>query len=357
MLDSDSSLRLNLLRFPLIVGIVFIHAFGSTVRLAGGEVGVSHNASVAAFVQNLISQGVARIAVPVFFLMSGYLFFVNLEWSRQAYSAKLMRRTRTLLVPYLFWNVATLSVTALAQAMPAGKAFFSGKTPPIAGFGAYDYMNALLGLDGTPIAYQFWFIRDLMILVVLAPIGHLVNKTVPVTVYVLLFVCWFVNRWPVVAPACEATAFFYFGGYLAERGKSLFGWDRRGPIFLAVYLVIVLLDAASYGGSFNAYVHKVGIVLGVLSALYVTKHIARMEGLKAYVLGLGSASFFVYAAHEPLLTIIRKIAYRTLAPESSAVVLGLYFAIPIVVIAFLVLLYRGLARVAPRCVSVVTGGR
>lgn len=34
MLDNDSSVRLNLVRFPLIVGVVFIHANVATVLLA-----------------------------------------------------------------------------------------------------------------------------------------------------------------------------------------------------------------------------------------------------------------------------------------------------------------------------------
>ena len=40
MISSESSLRLNLLRFPLIVGVVFIHASATKVGFSGGEVGL-----------------------------------------------------------------------------------------------------------------------------------------------------------------------------------------------------------------------------------------------------------------------------------------------------------------------------
>lgn len=74
-LDSESSLRISLIRFPLIVCVVFIHAYGSTVGMAGMQIGVTNTNFAADFVRNIISQGIARTAVPLFFLISGYLFF------------------------------------------------------------------------------------------------------------------------------------------------------------------------------------------------------------------------------------------------------------------------------------------
>ena len=65
MLGALDSRRLVPLTFPLIVGVVYIHA--SDIRLAG------HATPWLDLICNLISQGVARVSVPAFFLMSGYL--------------------------------------------------------------------------------------------------------------------------------------------------------------------------------------------------------------------------------------------------------------------------------------------
>ena len=66
------SSRLKALRFPLIVGVVFIHAYATKVLLEGGrQVGTEQVGFAVSFVRNLISQGIARVAVPMFFLMSG----------------------------------------------------------------------------------------------------------------------------------------------------------------------------------------------------------------------------------------------------------------------------------------------
>jgi surface polysaccharide O-acyltransferase-like enzyme len=62
--------RLDLIMFPLIVAIVFIHSYNRAYTTMG---------SAAMFVRNFISYGLSSIAVPTFFLISGFLFFYELE--------------------------------------------------------------------------------------------------------------------------------------------------------------------------------------------------------------------------------------------------------------------------------------
>jgi surface polysaccharide O-acyltransferase-like enzyme len=90
MITQNVSSRLKALRFPLIVGVVFIHAYTTKVLLEGGhQAGTEHVDFAVSFVRNLISQGIARVAVPMFFLMSGYLFFQGYDGSMRAYRRKL----------------------------------------------------------------------------------------------------------------------------------------------------------------------------------------------------------------------------------------------------------------------------
>lgn len=357
MLDRESSLRLNLLRFPLIIGVVFIHAYSSTVGFAGGVVGISQPNFIADFVRNFLSHGVARIAVPLFFLMSGYLFFAGFKWSIESYVAKLKSRTKTLLIPFLFWNVATLIVIAAAQTIPATKNFFSGNNQLVTTFSVFDYFNAITGFTRSPIAYQFWFIRDLIILVLLAPVINVVIRFAPLPFLGLVLFCWVIGGWSVTAPSPEALLFFSLGAYFGLKKMSLFYLDAFGPMIAGLYLVVVIIDAITINHPLNPYLHKIGIVLGIFAALFSTKLAVQNEKLKLSIMQLSGASFFVYAVHEPLLTILRKISYKILLPESPFTILFLYFLIPTITITFAVVVYRGLTRVTPRFVGIVTGGR
>lgn len=49
-----------------------------------------------------IANLIGSIAVPVFFIISGYFFFTS-SWSIKTYFSKLRKRFRTLFIPYIAW--------------------------------------------------------------------------------------------------------------------------------------------------------------------------------------------------------------------------------------------------------------
>src|ERR1035438_3657752 len=229
--NDEVSSRIEILRFPLIVGVVFIHNYPTSVHMDHGSIGVTHASALVEFVRFFISQGVAIIAVPLFFLMSGYLFFLG-GWSREKYVSKLKRRIHTLLIPFLFWNIMTLVVFAIGESIPQTKKYFAYTDwPPVHSFSLLNYINALLGITVQhPISYQFWFIRDLMTLVILVPVIHflLVRKSA-LPFIAALFCLWFFTVWPVLWPSVEASFFFSLGAYLSQSGKSVRYLDKLGP--------------------------------------------------------------------------------------------------------------------------------
>ena len=358
-LDPSSSERLALLRFPLIVGVVFIHAYGSAVAFDNGAtvVGAAQDAPAAAFVQNLISQGLARVAVPLFFWMSGFFFFLDYGGTRREYGAKLRARVRTLLVPFLFWNAATLLVFGVVQALPATRGMFAAATRFVCDYRLADYLSALLGLERFPAAYQFWFIRDLMVVVLLAPVGQLLLRFVPRMSVLILMGLWFFDVWPVAIPSAAAVAFFHAGAWCARTGFRPAALDRFAVPLLAAYAAVVLMDAQGSGRDWPAAIHSTGILLGMASALVLSGPLARTRGLKKSLLAAGSCSFFVFAVHEPLLTVFKKTAFLVFRPESGAAVLVLYFAVPLAVIALALLVHGALRRLAPRLLAGIAGGR
>jgi surface polysaccharide O-acyltransferase-like enzyme len=353
--DDETSLRIEILRFPLIVGVVFLHNYDTTVPLAQGLVGVAHNSIWVEFVRFFISRGVAAIAVPLFFAVSGYLFFLG-EWSREKFFGKLKRRLRTLLIPFLFWNVLTLAVFAIAESIPQTQIYFAGSVwPPVRSFSRLDYVNALFGITAKfPVAFQFWFIRDLMALVLLAPATHFLLARRSALPFILaLFGLWFSTVWPILWPSVEASFFFCLGAYLAWPGKSVTYLDKFGPWIFSVFLGLLILHSALPDRL--PYLHKVVIAFGVPTLWWLTGPAVRMAKLKSLLIKLSSASFFVFAAHEPLLMIIRKVLYKQLLPTGGAAILALYFSIPICLLLFLVLTHRCLLKIVPSFVGFISG--
>ena len=353
--DESTSNRLAVLRFPLIVAVVFIHA--RAIALSGGAVVTKANdtAPSGLILIELISQGLARTAVPLFFMMSGFLFFWKMEWNWPHYLLKLQARVRTLLIPFLFWNILTLLIFAVLQAAPVTRLMLSGRFPEIADMLPLQLAMYLVGVGTGPAAYQFWFIRDLLMLVVAAPIFQLLgSRFLPIATLILL-VCWLLDIWPLKAPSIEAVGFFALGASFALRGRDPFLVDIAGRWLLAVYPVLLLAELLLPPTAWAVYLHRTGILVGAAAILYLTKFATTRADISRKLTALGTTSFFVFAAHEPLLTAVGKIALIVVSPASVWELLAIYLLAPIGVVGVLVAAYKVMEKHASRFLSIIAG--
>ena len=98
------------------------------------------------------------------------------------------------------------------------------------------------------------------------------------------------------------------------------------------------------------------MLVGVPVELYLSRHLTR-RSMHASFLALGTASFFVFAAHEALLTIVRKLIYRAWAPDTDAEILMSHLIAPATVISPSLLAYVALRHFSPRVLELRSGGR
>ena len=121
-------------------------------------------------------EAIGRSAVPVFFVISGYMFFYKVEnLTKDIYKSKLKRRVTSLLVPYLFWNSLAL-IEGCIKHLPALAGLF-----PNIGNQPIDFFYCIKSFwctpDGTcPIYYPFWYIRDLMVCALFTPHHIFIRK-------------------------------------------------------------------------------------------------------------------------------------------------------------------------------------
>jgi hypothetical protein len=350
----EISSRITILRFPLIVGVVLIHNYTS---LDASTIGVAYGDAWVEFVRLTISRGVAEVAVPLFFMISGYLFFFGV-WSRDKYVDKLKRRLHTLLIPYLFWNLFTLVFFAVAQSFHSTQAFaYSRRFPPIHSFSFLDYINSMFGITvNYPISTQFWFIRDLMALVILAPGIHYLLARKSESPFIFIMSClWFFGIWPLLWPSIDASFFFCLGAFLSRPERNVMCLDKFGPWISSMFFGLLVLHSSFPKGPI--YINSSLIVFGVPSAWWLTGLASRTTKLRSFLMGLSGASFFVFAAHQPLVTILVRISYKLFQPTSGGAILAQYFLIPICLIAFLVALRHCLLKIMPSFLRFITGSR
>jgi fucose 4-O-acetylase-like acetyltransferase len=126
MIKEYLSEKLRIISFSSMILIVFLHSYN-----LGDEI-IKINTSIADrsfvfFLQYFISQGIARVAVPIFFAISGYLFFVNRKNTLGDYAVNLQKRFKSLVVPYLFWSISFFLFFLFLQLLPQTASLFKQK--------------------------------------------------------------------------------------------------------------------------------------------------------------------------------------------------------------------------------------
>jgi peptidoglycan/LPS O-acetylase OafA/YrhL len=354
ILDSVSSDRLNLIRFPLIAGVLVSHAYSK-------EAGLIPTSYAANFIRDYLSGGLAQVVIPAFFLMSGFLFFYAMKWSRNEYLRKCKSRIKTLIIPFIFWNILWFIIIAITQNIPFTAQFYAGGIPHITQSSPYDIFNLLIGIDRHPIVFQFWYIRDLVILVALTPVFHMMHKKTAKVFLVLLFLLWISGIWstniPSIVPSPQPVFFFYLGSYLAITGKTPFIFDKHGIILLIICLTSLGIATVFKDQSFSLFIHRIGLITGIFGSFYITKFLYSNLRVRTLLLWLGNLSFFVYAFHEPLMDIFERLILVLWEPTNDIERLLIYFTLPIIITVLSICIYNLLNRFFPNFTAIITGGR
>ncbi len=304
-------------------------------------------------VQDSIKFGLARISTPFFFTLSAWLLFSRFGSSLTLWPTEVCKRIRSLLVPYLFWAVASFLVLIGLQSVP-GLAGRSGRGA-IVDLPWADLLELLLW---NPVAHPLWFVRDLLLLVVAAPVVWLLMRWKPVAWVVLavLLGAWF--RWFEVREA-RAILFFCLGAYCALHQTTLVarGAVERGACVMAWFAVIALNTAHIMRvGDESAVLNNLGIMLGlaaIWSVADLVPHLARRRP----VAWLSAFTFLIYIAHEPAVTFVRHGLFAIFGSGNHLVSLTLFFAIAVLVITGIVSAGALCRYATPRLFALATGGR
>lgn len=363
--DVLQSKTIAFLRFPLIVGVVLIHStFGKL--MIGGEMQVDPGAyPVYESVSYFLSEILSRIAVPLFFFISGFLFFFKMEsFTGSVYMGKLKKRARTILVPYLIWNLLVIGFYFCAQTFVPD--LLSGRNKPVCEYGVGDWFWAFWNtsrispaIDGQmPTDYPLWFIRDLMIVMLCSPVLYLLIKKLKQYVVLLLGVLWLAGWWVHwVGFSLDAFFFFSAGAYFGIYKKNFVELLKPRLLGLTLaYIVFACVELCFRGEAWMPYWHKAGILVGMGFAVSLCARFIGSGSWKASSFLAGS-SFFIYAYHALPLTFVIKVFFKLFHPHSDVALIGAYLFCPIVIILIGLAVYGVLKHVFPRFTAVITGGR
>jgi surface polysaccharide O-acyltransferase-like enzyme len=351
-MDKYLSVKLKVISLFLMIMVITLHANNLNTENPAGHKGYS------LFIQTFLSSGIAFVAVPLFFLISGYLFFFHLKGTRTEFITKINKRAKTLLIPYIFWSLWGMTVFIVLQSLPQSKPFFNSS--PILKFSASQFLSTFLL---NPLPYQLWFVRDLMMLVLFSPVVYSLLKYLKYFTVIVFFIPWVFDVTFYVFTA-QSLLFFIIGGYIGMEKKELLNIRLSGKHLLFTFLWIglaifktILLQIEYQNVNIITQLHKLTVLVGVFSVWSLYDILFSKKDLsQSKIYPVFSYTFFLYAFHEPILTILKKGMLFAIG-KSEIATLIIYF-VTILVTAIIGLLTAAVvSKVLPRFYALITGGR
>ncbi|MCM1292827.1 MAG: acyltransferase [Bacteroides sp.] len=334
MFDPRLSITIDRLRLPLCLGVVAIHCGVSS--MSAYDAGPMTNLLV-----NLPILALYEIRVPLFFMIAGYLTgYKTRTLSRSQYSSLIYKRTRSLLIPYLIWNIFALIIRTFVRLSPLGIYTSSTGTSN----SSWGFMTNLFW---TPELEPLWFIRDLYIMYLVLPVIYWLTK----------YLSWFsmILFW-ILSEYFGYSGVFYFalGCMLAkDLSQEKFTSAINNKILLYPLFLILETTAFIYGFNVDTFplANTLLVLIGSLGFASLVWQFPSMFRLvtPGYV-------FFVYAIHGLLSPYFIKAVVLLLQPLGIGWI-AVYYIVLFGVLALSTALWLVTKRYFPHTAAVITGRR
>lgn len=307
------------------------------------------------WVRHLFHQGICRIAVPFFFIVSGYLLAQHCNETNW-WKAALAKRLRTIVLPFFIWSLL-YAIYASLRILLANILEGNPLTTelPITGRD----LLWILGLlpDKHPFLTPLWFLQGLFIFVVIAPVlVRMIQKGKTIRTLVLLILA----------------LVFFFNPLYAQNKILLFTFTHVIWFAVGLHLAVYPIDTRSRQGLSPACGCLGGICLilsslsdlygwpcgGGLSELHIPFTLyffwSKLSG-NPWQPSLVQTTFPIFLMHMFFLSFLRAVYIRLPFAESIPVFAS-FLACGLTFIAS-IRTAQALHRYLPRTAAVLFGGR
>jgi len=367
LINSDFSRRITCLRFILAVLVVFIHSKfdQSTIDFADGSMQISFPLYVE-IIQMIFTSVLGGVSVPLFFVISSYLFFAKPKSAKENVKSKF----KSIVVPYIFWTVLTIFLYFAAQSFSFSRNYFSKPENIIRSWHFSDFVQAFFARKTSyldywhPLVYQFWYLRNLLIFMIFSPLIKFLAGRFPFSYFCAVLTATLLRIAGVFPdPLWIFPALFYFslGFYAVSHIQKILDFldSVCWKDFLFAYIVFAVLSMY-LSFTENPLSSVVGFLRTNFTILLFVKlagNFAKNELVFKKLSALSSYSFWIYAAHAPfVVTAIKKLISRAV-PMHGIFILVQFFATAFFCTAFLMVFGFLLKKFLPGLFAFTSGGR
>lgn len=369
---------INMLRFPLAILVVFVHGFGADIDVS--ELHASGLTGLAAsdYIRLFFSVVIARSAVPIFFIISGYLLFLKVEeYNKTVYISKLRKRWHSLVIPYFSWIVLLILWTLMFK---VGGILLHGK--PWTGFldyfqngylhmlwdsSVWDERTTWLGIEthnSGPVLLPFWYMRDLIMMVVISPVIYWLIKKLKIIFIILMLAIYVFDirvSWMSGTFTC-ASLFFSLGAYFAIKKQDftdvLWKWKKIiCPVAVAL-MIYQTYTGSAMGDEISKMIHPWLVIFQSFAFILLASALCNYPKLYGMNKKLARTSFFIYALHPFILYNIISIINKVMPMRDTWYVMTFnYLSAPLLCVGICIGIYWMSQKLMPGVLGVIVGER
>lgn len=288
------------------------------------------------------------IAVPSFFLISGYLFFSK-GLTKLQYKQNLKKRLHSLLIPYVLWNLIALFVLLLPHLHSYDLSFEN----VIACFWDCHY-SFIHSQSHSPINYPLWYVRDLLFCNILSPLIFWVISCFKWVLPIVSLLLWIIGfDISHTGFSVIALSFYSIGAYFSltkqDKWMNYCNYSSQiGVMFLIVSLLLSIYPSIPYGDVISRFFTLVGIAGAFQIASYINRANYSYSKL---ICNLGNSSFLIFAAHAIIIKHVNNLLIKLeIFPN-----FGVYLLTPLLAISFCYGLYLSFLKITPKISKYLTG--
>jgi peptidoglycan/LPS O-acetylase OafA/YrhL len=355
--------KLRNLSFLLMILVAFIHGYNVNLKFSDGE--YFRPALWLQFLEGFVSDGICRVAVPMFFAISGYLATQSLKgkFNVEVYWRILRKRFSSLLIPYLSVSAIGIATVFILQLIPFSRPFFNNFNLKTTTLGKWIWIWLV-----SPVPYQLWFLRFLCIYFLQFPIIYYLAKYLKL-IYILALVYYWSNfglQQQIGDTKIEAEGLLFFSvGVFAATSKMNLLYripSKTFYILLTLWIIWVayrtLINIVpELFDHYAVHYHLIGFTfLGFVLFWFLYDQMEVYISQSRWINEYANYSFGIFLFHEPFLTIIKKILIRIGASNDVTLLLTFILA-PVLGFGFGLLVSRLMFRFIPSLYSFLTGNR
>lgn len=382
-LDELQSKTITWLRFPLVLLVLLIHINPSTKDIFTPIQTIDISHLTIANIYSIIGRlgyYFSQVAVPFFFFTSGYFFFYKVnKLDAPCYKKKITKRIKTLVVPYLLWNLMTLFFMILSKGMgvcllhksQAGLMEYISQLDWNVLWNSSIWNEDSVNLFGWstqmsgPVLLPLWFLRDLIVIsFILTPLIYLGIKYLRGYWVLLLGIAYLLKACTLPGIGITGVFFFSFGAYLSLNQKNIVTYFRKNRYFYWIISIVCLVVCVAFDSSQTARLSQsiysitaVGSVISIVAGLLYNRHLKVRPQLS-------QTSFFVYALHTMILLHFSCLGLAVALTEkmffAEHYIVGYilsYFVSPFLGAGLCLVAFIVLKTYMPRLLILLTGGR